>query len=70
MKAINLQIEVTKFIYNCMQTKREQIISLKTPTLFGSNDIKINLCCLILMSGQSVQDGFGFVIRIIQVRLV
>ena len=41
-------------------------MSQKTPTLFGSNDTKINLCCLILLSGQSIQEGFGFVIRIIQ----
>lgn len=68
MNAINLQIEVTKFIYGCTSTlsKREQILQQKTPTLFGSNDTKINVCCLILLSGKSIQEGFGFVIRIIQ----
>jgi zinc finger FYVE domain-containing protein 26 len=68
LSAINLQIEVTKFISNCLQisNKRDQILSQKIPTLFGSNDTKINLCCLILLSGQSIQEGFGFVIRIIQ----
>jgi zinc finger FYVE domain-containing protein 26 len=67
LNAINLQIEVTKFINNCYQDqKKEEILSKKTPTLFGSNDTKINLCCLILLSGQSIQEGFGFVIRIIQ----
>jgi zinc finger FYVE domain-containing protein 26 len=36
------------------------------PTLFGSNDTKTNLCCLILLSGDTVQDGFGSVVRIVQ----
>ena len=67
LNAINLQIEVTKFINGCISSKKEQIFPKKTPTLFGSNDTKINLCCLILLSGQSIQEGFGFVIRIIQV---
>jgi hypothetical protein len=72
LNAINLQIEVTKFIYNCNKEynnneNKEKILNQKIPTLFGSNDIKINLCCLILLSGQSIQEGFGFVIRIIQV---
>lgn len=60
-------MEVTKFINNCMQNKQDQINAYKTPTLFGNNDAKISLCCLILLSGQSIQEGFGFVIRIKQV---
>ena len=61
-------MEVTKFINNCFQeSKKEEILSKKIPTLFGSNDTKINLCCLVLLSGQSIQEGFGFVIRIVQV---
>ena len=68
LNAINLQIEVTKFINNCIVHKKEQILNQKaTCTVFGSNDTKINLCCSILLSGQSIQEGFGFVIRIIQV---
>jgi zinc finger FYVE domain-containing protein 26 len=66
LNAINLQIEVTKFINNCMKLKQELIYTYKTATLFGNNDVKIDLCCLILLCGQSVQEGFGFVIRIIQ----
>lgn len=62
-------MEVTKFINNCMQNKQDQINAYKTPTLFGNNDAKISLCCLILLSGQSIQEGFGFVIRIKQVIL-
>ena len=76
LNAINLQIEVTKFIFGCSknvesQNKHSALGNQKvqTPTLFGSNDTKINLCCLILLSGQSIQEGFGFVIRIIQVKL-
>lgn len=74
LNAINLQIEVTKFIYNCNKEynnneNKEKTLNQKTPTLFGTNDTKINLCCLILLSGQSIQEGFGFVIRIIQVKL-
>lgn len=71
MNAINLQIEVTKFINNCAQNKREQVINQKaTCTVFGSNDTKICLCCSILLSGVSIQEGFGFVIRIIQVKTI
>ena len=58
---------MTKFIYDCMQTKREQIISYRAPTLFSSDNSKINLCCLIAQSGTSIQDGFGIVIKIIEV---
>ncbi len=69
MKAINLQIEVTKFLNSCLNTRRDEPIFIQyqpQPTLFSSNDTKINLCCLILLSGKSIQEGFGFVIRIIQ----
>jgi hypothetical protein len=70
LNAINLQIEVTKFINNCILQKKDQTINQKANcTVFGSNDTKINLCCSILLSGQSIQEGFGFVIRIIQVSL-
>ena len=70
MNAINLQIEVTKFLTNCFTTKTKNNlywqIPQQIPTLFANNDIKINLCSLILLSGETIQDGFGFVIRIIQ----
>ncbi len=69
MKAINLQIEVTKFLNTCLSGRRGEAIFTQyqpPPTLFSSNDTKINLCCLILLSGKSIQEGFGFVIRIIQ----
>ena len=68
LKAINLQIEVTKFVYNCLSnSKSEPKTGPQAPTLFGTNDTKINLCSLILLSGKTIQEGFGFVIRIIQV---
>lgn len=66
LKAINLQIEVTKFINTCISSKPEIVSQHKTPTLFSNNDTKINLCCLTLQCGKSIQEGFGFVIRIIQ----
>lgn len=61
---ISLQIEITKFIYN---SKKESCNDEKPLTLFANNETKIILCSQILMTGQSIQDGFGFVIRIIQV---
>ncbi len=66
MNAITLQIEVTKFLSTCFTANKGKQILQQTPTLFGNNDTKINLCCLILLSGETIQDGFGFVIRIIQ----
>ncbi|RNA16338.1 Zinc finger FYVE domain-containing [Brachionus plicatilis] len=63
INAINLQIECTKFICSY---KKETFNDDKPSTLFGNNDAKISLCCQILMAGNSVQEGFGFVIRIIQ----
>jgi zinc finger FYVE domain-containing protein 26 len=70
LNAINLQIEVTKFLNSCFTTKAKNNIywqiPQQTPTLFASNEFKINLCCLILLSGETIQDGLGFVIRIIQ----
>ncbi len=83
LNAINLQIEVTKFINNCIKEynkvdlvkdfmlsqQNNNNIKSQIPNLFGNNDTKINLCCIILLSGQSIQEGFGFVIRIIQVCL-
>lgn len=62
-----MQIEITKFICH---SKKEIYKDKKLPTLFGNNDAKISLCCEILLAGQSIQEGFGFVIRIIQVNLI
>jgi zinc finger FYVE domain-containing protein 26 len=66
LNAINLQIEVTKFLNNCANIEKLNVKTNLVPTLFGSNDTKINLCCLVLLSGDRIQDGFGSVIRIIQ----
>lgn len=52
-------------MHNCFTANKDLLVQ-QVPTLFGNNDVKINLCCLILSSGQTIQDGFGFVIRIIQ----
>jgi len=36
LNAINLQIEVTKFINNCMKLKQARIYTYKTSTLFDN----------------------------------
>jgi hypothetical protein len=74
LKTVNLQIEITKYLKNCIETKNNK--SPQPPTVKGStlpptllsNAItdKINVCSLILLSGESIEEGFGFVIRIIQ----
>lgn len=61
LNAINLQIEITKFLSNTNHGKKVEAL-----TVFGNNEIKVNICCKILLAGETIQDGFGFVIRIIE----
>ncbi|XP_048486112.1 zinc finger FYVE domain-containing protein 26 homolog [Plutella xylostella] len=81
MTTISRQIELAKFLAACEANNRvpEKLVNEVIPlpmeepkskdirplTLFGSNTDRIRLVAIVLVAGQSVEEGFGLAFRII-----
>ncbi|XP_028414314.1 zinc finger FYVE domain-containing protein 26-like isoform X2 [Dendronephthya gigantea] len=69
MNTITLQIDVTKFMYNCLVEgtfRRNKGKSEKIGTLFDNANVKCNVVSMVLLAGNTVDDGFSLSCRIIQ----
>ncbi|XP_013400771.1 zinc finger FYVE domain-containing protein 26-like [Lingula anatina] len=70
INTISLQVEVTKFLhqyYNAGAAAGELMFPPgKIPTLFGNNNVKVDVVNMVMVAGKNINDGFGIAFRIIQ----
>ncbi|XP_059209282.1 zinc finger FYVE domain-containing protein 26 [Centropristis striata] len=77
MNTIELQLEVTRFLYRCeaatsSKTPQTSTPSSKSPgsssppTLFGGSPMKVEVACKVMLGGKNIEEGFGIAYRVIQ----
>ncbi|XP_068933883.1 zinc finger FYVE domain-containing protein 26 isoform X2 [Petaurus breviceps papuanus] len=66
MNTVGLQLEVTRFLHQCENAGTSQITALPLPTLFGNNNMKMDVACKVMLGGKNVEDGFGIAFRVLQ----
>ncbi|XP_072485614.1 zinc finger FYVE domain-containing protein 26 isoform X1 [Notamacropus eugenii] len=66
MNTVGLQLEVTRFLHRCESAGTSQITALPLPTLFGNNNMKMDVACKVMLGGKNVEDGFGIAFRVLQ----
>ncbi|XP_039182796.1 zinc finger FYVE domain-containing protein 26 isoform X2 [Crotalus tigris] len=66
ISTVELQMEVTKFLHRCEKSGSLSIGDLPVPTLFGNNQMKIEVACKVMLEGKNIEEGFGIAFRILQ----
>ncbi|XP_069494828.1 zinc finger FYVE domain-containing protein 26 isoform X2 [Ambystoma mexicanum] len=66
ISTVEMQMEVTKFLYRCESSGTAKKISTPPPTLFGSDLMKEDVACTVILGGKNVEEGFGIAFRVIQ----
>ncbi|XP_043930003.1 zinc finger FYVE domain-containing protein 26 [Protopterus annectens] len=66
INTIELQIEVTRFLQRCESSGNTRNITFTPATLFGSNQMKEDVACKVMLGGKNIEEGFGIAFRIIQ----
>ncbi|KAL7992348.1 hypothetical protein Chor_016604 [Crotalus horridus] len=66
ISTVELQMEVTKFLHRCEKSGSLSIGDLPMPTLFGNNQMKIEVACKVMLEGKNIEEGFGIAFRILQ----
>ncbi|XP_013915694.1 PREDICTED: zinc finger FYVE domain-containing protein 26 [Thamnophis sirtalis] len=66
INTVELQMEVTKFLHRCEKSGTLSVGDLPVPTLFGNNQMKIEVVCKVMLEGKNIEEGFGISFRILQ----
>ncbi|XP_019406944.1 PREDICTED: zinc finger FYVE domain-containing protein 26 isoform X1 [Crocodylus porosus] len=66
INTVELQMEVTKFLHRCESSGTSQLTSLPLPTLFGNNNMKMDVACKVMLEGKNIEEGFGIAFRVLQ----
>uniref|UniRef100_A0A8C6XPT5 Zinc finger FYVE domain-containing protein 26 n=1 Tax=Naja naja TaxID=35670 RepID=A0A8C6XPT5_NAJNA len=66
INTVELQMEVTKFLHRCEKSGSLSAGDLPVPTLFGNNQMKIEVACKVMLEGKNIEEGFGIAFRILQ----
>ncbi|XP_069064972.1 zinc finger FYVE domain-containing protein 26 isoform X1 [Pleurodeles waltl] len=66
ISTVEMQIEVTRFLHRCESSGTAKIMTTPPPTLFGSDLMKEDVACTVMLGGKNVEEGFGIAFRVIQ----
>uniref|UniRef100_A0A8D0L948 Zinc finger FYVE domain-containing protein 26 n=1 Tax=Sphenodon punctatus TaxID=8508 RepID=A0A8D0L948_SPHPU len=66
INTVELQMEVTKFLHRCESSRASPTAGLPLPTLFGSNQMKMDVACKVMLEGKNIEEGFGIAFRVLQ----
>uniref|UniRef100_A0A8D0BRZ1 Zinc finger FYVE domain-containing protein 26 n=1 Tax=Salvator merianae TaxID=96440 RepID=A0A8D0BRZ1_SALMN len=67
INTVELQMEVTKFLHRCEKLGTPTVAILPLPTLFGNNQMKMEVACKVMLEGKNIEEGFGIAFRVLQV---
>ncbi|XP_010221175.1 PREDICTED: zinc finger FYVE domain-containing protein 26 [Tinamus guttatus] len=66
INTVELQMEVTKFLHQCESSGTSQMTDPSLPTLFGNNNMKMDVACKVMLEGKNIEEGFGIAFRVLQ----
>uniref|UniRef100_A0A8C3F059 Zinc finger FYVE domain-containing protein 26 n=1 Tax=Corvus moneduloides TaxID=1196302 RepID=A0A8C3F059_CORMO len=66
INTVDLQMEVTKFLHQCESSGTSQMTDSSLPTLFGNNNMKVDVACKVILEGKNIEEGFGIAFRVLQ----
>ncbi|XP_025940334.1 zinc finger FYVE domain-containing protein 26 isoform X2 [Apteryx rowi] len=66
INTVELQMEVTKFLHRCESSGTSQMADSSLPTLFGNNNMKMDVACKVMLEGKNIEEGFGIAFRVLQ----
>ncbi|XP_068802326.1 zinc finger FYVE domain-containing protein 26 isoform X3 [Struthio camelus] len=66
INTVELQMEVTKFLHRCESSGTSQMTDSSLPTLFGNNNMKMDVACKVMLEGKNIEEGFGIAFRVLQ----
>ncbi|XP_061853830.1 zinc finger FYVE domain-containing protein 26 isoform X3 [Colius striatus] len=66
ISTVDLQMEVTKFLHRCESSGTSQMTGSSLPTLFGNNNMKMDVACKVMLEGKNIEEGFGIAFRVLQ----
>ncbi|XP_050190964.1 zinc finger FYVE domain-containing protein 26 isoform X4 [Myiozetetes cayanensis] len=67
INTVDLQMEVTKFLHQCESSGTSQMTGGSSlPTLFGNNNMKMDVACKVILEGKNIEEGFGIAFRVLQ----
>ncbi|XP_048339945.1 zinc finger FYVE domain-containing protein 26 isoform X1 [Sphaerodactylus townsendi] len=66
LSTVELQMEVTKFLHQCEKLSSLPRADLAVPTLFGNNQMKMEVACKVMLEGKNIEEGFGIAFRVLQ----
>ncbi|KAM6133864.1 LOW QUALITY PROTEIN: zinc finger FYVE domain-containing protein 26 [Phoenicopterus ruber ruber] len=66
INTVDLQMEVTKFLHRCESSGTSQMTGCSLPTLFGNNNMKMDVACKVMLEGKNIEEGFGIAFRVLQ----
>ncbi|NWX99197.1 ZFY26 protein, partial [Nothoprocta ornata] len=66
INTVELQMEVTKFLHRCESSGTSQMTDASLPTLFGNNNMKMDVACKVMLEGKNIEEGFGIAFRVLQ----
>uniref|UniRef100_A0A8B9G178 Zinc finger FYVE domain-containing protein 26 n=1 Tax=Amazona collaria TaxID=241587 RepID=A0A8B9G178_9PSIT len=66
INTVDLQMEVTKFLHRCESSGISQMTGSSLPTLFGNNNMKMDVACKVMLEGKNIEEGFGIAFRVLQ----
>ncbi|XP_053130387.1 zinc finger FYVE domain-containing protein 26 isoform X2 [Hemicordylus capensis] len=66
INTVELQMEVTNFLHRCEKLVASPAAVLSVPTLFGNNQMKMEVVCKVMLEGKNIEEGFGIAFRVLQ----
>ncbi|KAL8169572.1 UNVERIFIED_CONTAM: Zinc finger FYVE domain-containing protein 26 [Gekko kuhli] len=66
LSTVELQMEVTKFLHQCEKLSGLLTSEMAVPTLFGNNQMKMEVACKVMLEGKNIEEGFGIAFRVLQ----
>lgn len=60
MNTLQLQMEVTRFLHRCESAGTSQVTASPLPTLFGNNNMKMDVACKVCLMTQTPGRPFSF----------
>ncbi|XP_064000026.1 zinc finger FYVE domain-containing protein 26 isoform X3 [Pogoniulus pusillus] len=66
INTVDLQMEVTKFLHRCESSGTTPMTASSLPTLFGNNNMKMDVACKVMLEGKNIEEGFGIAFRVLQ----
>ncbi|XP_053924506.1 zinc finger FYVE domain-containing protein 26 isoform X4 [Cuculus canorus] len=66
INTVDLQMEVTKFLHQCESSGTSPMTGSSLPTLFGNNNMKMEVACKVMLEGKNIEEGFGIAFRVLQ----